>query len=195
MTFRILTVCTGNVCRSPLAERLLRAGIEQRFGPDARAVEVRSAGVGALVGEAMTAPTQALAARYGADGAGHVAQTLASDHVAEADLVLAMTRQHRGAVLRLHPAATRRTFTLRELARLVRLVDPAELSQGSLEERLRALVPAAAAKRGLVPVADPGEDDVLDPYRGTDEMYDAMAAQVVPAVDALLAAVAYDHAS
>lgn len=93
-------------------------------------------------------------------------------------------------MLRLHPAATRRTFTLREMARLLPLVDPATLPEGPLEERLRALVPTAAAKRGLVPVADPGEDDVLDPYRQSEEVYEAMAAQLVPAVTALLDALA-----
>lgn len=48
--------------------------------------------MGALVGEGMTGPTQALAGRYGADGGGHVARVLAGAHVAEADLVLTMTR-------------------------------------------------------------------------------------------------------
>ncbi|WP_446740540.1 arsenate reductase/protein-tyrosine-phosphatase family protein [Ornithinimicrobium sp. CNJ-824] len=46
-TGRILVVCTGNVCRSPLVERLLQQGLDERWGPGA--FEVRSAGTGALV--------------------------------------------------------------------------------------------------------------------------------------------------
>jgi protein-tyrosine phosphatase len=186
MTFRILTVCTGNVCRSPMAERLLRSGLAQRFGDEAAGVVVGSAGTGALVGEEMTSPTQVLVARHGGEAAGHGARALAEQLVAEADLVLAMTRRHRGDVLRLHPRATRRAFTLREAARLAPLVDRAELQVGSLEDRLRALVPAMAAKRGLVPVDDPDDDDVTDPFRRGDEVYEQMAAQLVPAVDAVL---------
>ncbi|UER55299.1 hypothetical protein HJG43_12960 [Kineosporiaceae bacterium SCSIO 59966] len=49
MTFRILTVCTGNVCRSPMAERLLRSGLAARCGEQAAAVEVSSAAVEALL--------------------------------------------------------------------------------------------------------------------------------------------------
>jgi protein-tyrosine phosphatase len=106
--------------------------------------------------------------------------------VAEADLVLAMTRRHRSDVLRLLPRASRRTFTLREAARLAPLVDPAELPDGPLEDRLRALVPALAARRGFVPVEDPADDDVVDPYRRPDAVYREMADQLVPAVEALL---------
>lgn len=186
MTFRILTVCTGNVCRSPMAERLLRSGLAARCGEQAAVVDVSSAGTGALVGEAMTDPTRDLVTRHGGDAAGHRARMLAERMVADADLVLPLTRRHRSAVVTVHPRATRWTFTLREAARLAGAVDPAELPEGPLEERLRALVPALAAKRGLVPVADPAVDDVVDPYRRGDEVYAAMAASLVPAVEALL---------
>lgn len=184
--FRILTVCTGNVCRSPFAERLLRAGLDERFGEAARAVAVTSAGTGALVGEAMTGPAAEVLARHGGDEAGHVARILAEEEVVGADLVLAMARPHRAAVARLQPAATRRTFTVREMARLLPLLDAGQLPVGPLEHRLRALVPAMAAKRGLVPPADPALDDVVDPFRRSDEVYEAMAGQLVPAVTALL---------
>lgn len=185
--FRILTVCTGNVCRSPMTERVLRHELAQRFDGEAATVEVSSAGTGALVGSAMTDPTQALVRALGADAEGHQARALAEPLVAEADLVLAMTRAHRGAVVSLVPRATRRTFTLREAARLASLVEPGELPDGPLADRLRAYVPALAARRGFVPVEHPGDDDITDPFRQSDAVYAAMGEELVPAVRAVLA--------
>jgi protein-tyrosine phosphatase len=188
--FRILTVCTGNVCRSPMVERLLRAGLRERFGAQADDVLVASAGTGALVGEPMTPQTAALVTRLGGNPDRHVARMLEQQMVLDADLVLTLTRQHRSAVAMLVPQATRTTFTLREMARLAPLVEPGELPDALLADRLRALVPAVAARRGFVPVEDPRDDDVLDPYRRSDKVYAQMSDQVVPAVRALVAAVA-----
>ncbi|HZI97068.1 MAG TPA: hypothetical protein VFD41_06030 [Actinomycetales bacterium] len=179
MTFRILAVCTGNICRSPLVERLLAQQL-----PD---IEVASAGTRALVGEPMQPPSRAILERLGGDASGFAARALTQQLVADADLVLALTRRHRSAVVQLHPRATRCTFTLRELARLAPQVTP--LPGATPEERLRALVPAAAARRGFEPVADPADDDVIDPYRRDQGVYDEMAAQSVPAVEALVDAV------
>ena len=64
MSFSILTVCSGNICRSPLAEQLLRVGLTDLAG-----VTVSSAGTIALVGEGMPAEAQALSVRYGATDA------------------------------------------------------------------------------------------------------------------------------
>lgn len=187
-------VCTGNVCRSPMAERLLVAGLRARFGAVADQVVVTSAGTGALVDEAMTPETLALVTGHGGDGAGHRARMLTEPLVAAADLVLAMTRRHRSAVVTLHPPAMRRTFTLREAARLAPLVDPGELPteppDALLADRFRALVPALVARRGFVPVEDPADDDVVDPFRQSQEVYAAMADQLVPAVDTLVTVLA-----
>lgn len=183
---RILFVCTGNVCRSPLAERLLRAGLADRAGDDG--VEVTSAGTRALVGEPMTAETADLVARHGGDPAGHRARQLTADLLAEADLVLALTREHRAAVAQLHPPVVRRVMTLRETGRLAPLVPPGP--GGPPEERWRALVPRLLAARGTVPVRSGTGDDVVDPYRRAQDVYEQCAGQVVPAVTALLDAVA-----
>ena len=175
---RILTVCTGNICRSPLVERLLRAGLADD------GVTVESGGTHGLVGEPMQPPSQALLEQHGGDATGFVARRLTSQMVAEADLVLALTRWHRSEIAQLHPRATRYTFTLRELARIVPSLTP--LPGSTPAERLQALVPAAAARRGFEPVADPADDDVVDPYRREQAVYDEMASVVVPAVRVLV---------
>lgn len=187
---RVLTVCTGNICRSPMAERLLRAGLTERFGDDAAQVEVTSAGTGALVGRPMAVHAAQQLRGLGGDGEGFEARAIQAELVAQADLVLAMTREHRSLVVRLHPGATRRTFTLRELARLVSMVAPDDLPESFADDgpadRLRTLLPAAAAKRGFAPVLDPADDDVVDPYGGRQELYATSAGQLAPAVRTIL---------
>ena len=78
-----------------------------------------SAGSGALVDEPMNAPALRVleAAGYSADG--FRARALTPAVVAESDLVLTATRQHRGKVVRLHPRALRYTFALMDFADLV----------------------------------------------------------------------------
>ena len=187
MAFRVLLVCTGNVCRSPLAERLLSAGLAERSA--SAGVEVSSAGTRALVGEPMTAETADLVVRHGGDPEGHRARQLTRDLLAEADLVLALTREHRAAAAQLHPPVVRRVMTLRETGRLAPLAPLHGLS-GAPEERWRALVPSLLAARGTVPVRSGTGDDVVDPYRRAQDVYEQCAGQVLPAVAALLDAVA-----
>jgi protein-tyrosine phosphatase len=175
----ILVVCTGNICRSPAAERLLAHAL----GPDA-GVDVASAGVRAVVGAPMSAPMVELVEAAGASAAGFTARQLTASLVESADLVLAMTRAHRAAVVELVPAAVRLTFTARELARLLADVDPAALPSGPVPERLAALVPLAAAQRGHR-TADPREDDVVDPYGGGSRLYALAFRQLEPAVRAI----------
>ena len=191
MTFSILTVCSGNICRSPLAEQLLRAGLSSVDG-----ITVHSAGTIAMVGEGMPAEAQALSLRFGAtDAAAHVARQLDEQMIREADLVLGLAREHRRAVVELVPAATRKAFTLREFAHLAVSVLDADLddatsplSDGSASSRLRDAVVATASLRGVVePFDSPDDADVIDPYRQSFDVYEASAAQLVPAVQATVA--------
>lgn len=181
---RVLMVCTGNVCRSPLAEALLA----QVLGD--LPVELASAGTGALVGEQMTEPTQRIAAELGvADPAAHRAKQITEAHVRGADLVLALTREHRRQVVELVPSATRHTFTLRQLARLADLVTADDIEETQSVDpaaRMRRAVEAAAQLRGMSPPIDhPEDDDVIDPYRRSEEVYRESADQLVPAVNAV----------
>jgi protein-tyrosine phosphatase len=172
----VLVVCTGNICRSPAVERLLAHAL----GP-AAGVAVGSAGVRAVVGAPMSAPMVELVEAAGASAAGFTARQVTAPLVEGADLVLAMTRAHRAAVVEIVPAAVRRTFTVRELARLLADVDPGALPSGPVPERLGALLPLAAAQRGRR-TSDPREDDVVDPYGGGSRLYALAFGQLEPAV-------------
>ena len=96
-----------------------------------------------------------------------------------------MTRAQRGLVVELWPAAVRRTFTLREFARLLSWVDPSALPAGTPAERLRAAIPLAAAERGRERTS-PDEDDVVDPFRLSDAVYANSFEQIAAAVDTIV---------
>jgi protein-tyrosine-phosphatase len=92
--FRVLLVCTGNTCRSPLAEAALRDAL----GEDRGRVEVRSAGTSAMEGEPASEGSRRVAEADGFDLSSHRSHRLTREDVRDADLVLVMERHHRAAV-------------------------------------------------------------------------------------------------
>jgi protein-tyrosine phosphatase len=167
---RILTVCTGNVCRSPLAEQLLTAEFS---GLD---VEVSSAGTQALVGRPMDDRAARYSAQLGGDPSSHVARQLTVEHLRDADVVLTAAREHRRAVVETLPRASQFTFTLREFGRLLgtlNIDDQAEIAEAAnSDDRASALIAIMASNRGVVePLENPDDDDIVDPYRQNDEVY------------------------
>ena len=161
--FSILCVCTGNICRSPAAERLLSVSL--RSG-----VEVSSAGTLALAGRRIDSPMDRLLVLGGGDVSGFTARQLREPMLRGADLVLTMTDAHTGDVIEMWPRAVRKTFTFREFAGLLGSIDQAGLPPTTVADRLRAAIPLAAASRR--PVADRTREDVVDPYRQADEVYE-----------------------
>jgi protein-tyrosine phosphatase len=109
---------------------------------------------------------------------------LSEQMLKDANLILTMTRAHRGLVVELWPAAVRRAFTLREFARLLSRVDRSALPDRKPGDRLGAAIPLASAERGNERTS-PGVDDVLDPFRLSDEIYAESFAQMLSAVDAI----------
>lgn len=105
---RVLAVCTGNICRSPAAEFLLR----ERIAKAGRALDARSAGIGALVNHPADETTCALMHGRGLDLSAHRASQLTLEHLRWAELVLVMERHHRDAVLAMDPTARGKTFLL-----------------------------------------------------------------------------------
>jgi protein-tyrosine phosphatase len=166
--FDILFVCLGNVCRSPLAEHLLRRRLDELLGGGVSRVRVSSAGVRALVGEPMNELAEAELRRLGGDPGSFRAHQLTAVAANGADLVLTATRALRSRVLEEAPRALKRTFTIRELAALLRSDVFTEHRVGSTAD----LVTRAASWRGSVTV---DEYDIPDPIGRTPEVHREVA--------------------
>lgn len=185
----ILTVCTGNICRSPLAAHLLATRLADLD------VTVSSAGARAREGMPMTPESAALAVSRGVDPAltaAHGARYLTAAHVRTADLVLAMARDHRREAVELDPSRMRSAFTAREFARLSADVSDQELRAAAAaagadpRERFAAALATIAGRRGItLPPASPEDDDVVDPYGRSAETYERSATELEPGLVAV----------
>ncbi len=105
----ILFICTGNICRSPMAEGLFRRAVQGRG--DFRVV---SAGLGALDGQMPTAHSIAAMDELGIDISGQRSRMLTADLVRSADFIFGMTHSHVDTIALLYPPAAEKTFLLRE---------------------------------------------------------------------------------
>jgi protein-tyrosine-phosphatase len=97
-TYNLLFVCTGNTCRSPLAEAIARRMAGQRGWHH---VAIRSAGTGAVDGGPASDAAVRVAGEHGLDLSGHAAARLSTDLVLWADLVLGMSASHVAAAAEL----------------------------------------------------------------------------------------------
>ena len=181
--FTVLAVCTGNICRSPLAEQLLRAELGDLTGTaGAPLLAFRSAGVQTRDGYPMEPTSARLSAELGGDTTGHLSAKLTEATAGEADLMLAMTRDHLVDASRRHPPLLLRGFTLREFARVLPFV-LAEVPIPDIEDpaaRLRAVVRLAATNRGRAPRGD--GDDIDDPIGRSESTHVRVAQEIAAAV-------------
>ncbi|WP_416902624.1 phosphotyrosine protein phosphatase [Micromonospora echinospora] len=196
--FTVLHVCMGNICRSPMAERLLVLAVRERLRrrelDPARVDDLlhsHSAGTGGWhVGSEMNPPAARQVAARGGDSAGFAARRLRSDQIDAADLVLTATADQHEYVLALRPDAAARTFVTGEFGRLLGGVDvaalpPAEASPEAVYARGTALVAAVHAARGGA-AALPG-DDLDDPWGRGDQCFDRVADEIEETVQPLAA--------
>lgn len=187
--FRILVVCTGNICRSAQAEQLIRARITEGYPGLESVVIVESSGTQALVGSPMPQEAAALSAHYGGNPEHHAARQLTAEQINEADFVLAMAAEHRRAVVRLLPRASRNTFTFTEFAALLEnaagtsLALQTEFAALNLADKLRSAVKWSSARRGYLSPHEASHVDVIDPYRRSNDVYEKSAHQIVEALD------------
>ncbi|WP_306232120.1 hypothetical protein [Agrococcus beijingensis] len=183
--FRVLTLCTGNICRSPQAEQLLRKRIPEAFGRTIiEALDVSSAGTRANDGAAMERWAIAEAQRLGIDDtADHVARRLRRSHALEADLILTMTCDHRDAVTKVTRRVKPKSFTLVEFTCIVEaladrttLASVAPLGPEGFAAFMRGVVVAAGQARATVPLPKPAMLlDIPDPYGYGPEVYRSSA--------------------
>ncbi len=188
----ILTVCTGNICRSPVAALAMAAWMS-----DLR-VDFASAGTRARDGVGMTDEAVDLAEAFSVPrtvAKAHRSRLLTPAHLDNVDLVVAMTREHRRIVVEMDPSRLRVTFTARELARMLDGLDDSVLAAAvrmpaSAPDPQRArfsnIVDALRARRGVTaPPVSPADDDVVDPFGRSVTTYRRSAAELNPGLAAV----------
>ncbi|MGP5599759.1 arsenate reductase/protein-tyrosine-phosphatase family protein [Glutamicibacter arilaitensis] len=162
-TFRLLTVCTGNICRSPLCESLFRNQVSSILN-----LTIASAGLHAVVGAPMDHDAARQLIELGGDPTDLVGEQLTDRHVAASNLILTMTLGQRNELVKKHPRATRRTFSVGEFYLLLQGIrEPASLAE---------LVKAASLNRSRSGVTT--THDVEDPYRKSVEVHRRVALQI-----------------
>jgi protein-tyrosine phosphatase len=205
--FTVLHVCMGNICRSPMAERLLARAVRDRVGaPAEQLVRSVSAGTGGWhEGEEMNPPAARQVHARGGSADGFEARKLRGDFIDEADLVLTATADQYDYVVALRPEAADRTFVMGEFGRLLGAVDAASLPATALPATAPALdaaevKPDGVYDRGVAIVAAvhrlrQGEsplptDDLDDPWGRGDQTFqrigDEIEDTVVPFATLLL---------
>jgi protein-tyrosine phosphatase len=191
--FTVLHVCMGNICRSPMAERLLVVAARELVGDKADdLLLVHSTGTGGWhAGDRMdrSAARQVLA--RGGDVDAFRARQLAAEHIEASDLILTATAEQHEFVLGLAPDAAGRAFVLGEFGRLLPSVDlsalpPAGPDPEAVYARGVALVAAVSVLRGGS-LPQPG-DDLDDPWGRGDGYFGRVADEIERAVRPLATA-------
>jgi protein-tyrosine-phosphatase len=154
-----------------MAEGFLRTTLRRRFGD--RAPTVASAGTTGWEGSGAMPESVEAAEERGVDISGHVARRLTRGDVFDADVVVAMAAEHREAVSRAMPEAADRTFTLKELVRLLEALPPptGPLGPDDLPERVAK---AEDVRRGGF-AGNPHDEDIVDPLGLPLESFRAIA--------------------
>lgn len=168
---KLLFVCTGNICRSPTAERLAVAYAAQH---GIEGLSVSSAGTRAVIGHPIHPEAAQVIEHLGGRTGGFAARQLTPRLAGDPDLVVTMTKAHRDAVLELAPHRLHRTFTLTEAALLVSEYGARRIAD------LAALRPQLSSN--LVA-------DIIDPIGAPREVFTAVGssiAELVPSVMQIL---------
>ncbi|MGH2540487.1 MAG: low molecular weight phosphatase family protein [Actinomycetota bacterium] len=177
----ILVVCSGNICRSPIAEGLMRDALVSRFGSEAPVVS--SAGTIAVDGAPPSEGSVTAADERGSDIAAHRARRLTLDLARAADLIVGMAGEHR-EWLADAPEVAARTFTLKELVRLLGSLP--QVAPGAGPDTLPARVAEASEARARGFAGNPLDEDIADPLGMPLQTYRAVAWELDDLIGRLL---------
>jgi protein-tyrosine-phosphatase len=177
----ILLVCTGNICRSPMALGFLRHQLQQRA---LEGVAVDSAGVSGREGYPPVPETVQALQERGIDITAHQVRRLTRSMIESSDLIIGMAGEHREMVLRLAPLAGPRTFTLKEIVRLLER-DRVQAGDSDPDRRLELAVRRAEELRSSPGYEELLDEDVADPLGLGIEAFRAVAWELADLSDRL----------
>ena len=192
---RILFVCTGNTCRSPMAEGLLR-GMAKKSGLQ---LEVRSAGVAAVDGLPMSDHSLSVLRERGWDGS-FASRRVTAELAAWADVILTMTMSHKRQLVQRFPEAVDKTFTLKEYAAFADAAEAdreRELQRRKSEAYVKLAIgqPLTDEERQLLRDDDlSGKYDIADPFGGSRQEYEETAREIESLLQRIVAQWAADQA-
>lgn len=184
---RILFVCTGNTCRSPLAEGLLRIRVHQ----EGLAAEVRSAGVSAVTGGPISRNSASLLQEAGFKDSIQ-SLSIQESEVKWADLILTMTMGHKRVVIQRFPEAIDKTFTLKEYveddAHILRAIEEREqlVTELELKQALSQTVSVEERSRIYKLEHTIPDYDISDPFGGSLDVYRQTAEEISGSLDKLV---------
>lgn len=136
MVNAILVVCTGNICRSPTGERLLRRAFPHK--------KIDSAGLAALTGQGAERHASAVAEQHGLSLAGHRAQQFTRELAKEYELILVMDRQQLQVISQMAPEVSGKTLLFGHWLGAVEIVDPYRQSPAVFESVYQLMSRATA---------------------------------------------------
>lgn len=169
----VLMVCTGNLCRSPMAEALLRDTAHSH----GCSMEVSSVGTWAYPGNSATTEAIEVLRARGVDLSGHRSRPLERAALAEADLVIAMTSVHRREILAIAPDVDGKLILMKELVELGLEGELPDLSEARLQRLLGA--PRPKWRRAL---------DLDDPIGKPIGAYERTVAEIELGIEVLVTA-------
>ncbi|WP_026208733.1 arsenate reductase/protein-tyrosine-phosphatase family protein [Catelliglobosispora koreensis] len=178
--FTVLHICMGNICRSPMAERLLSLSAGD-------VIYTHSAGTGGWhEGEEMNPPAARQVKSRGGSTDGFAARKLKAEHIDSADLVLTATADQYEYVLALRPDAAAKTFVLGQFGRLLKTVNTDSLPADPYDRGLALVARVDELRAGAPPLR---QDDLDDPWGRGDQVFSRVADEiqdtVVPLADIL----------
>ena len=129
----ILFVCTGNICRSPTAEYLMQSLLTQNN------ISISSAGLNAIIGSPIDATAAQVLADNGIYYQSHTARQLQTSHLLDADIILAMEKNHINTILNLSPEIRGKVFLLGKWQNDREIPDPYKKSRTNYDHTYRLI--------------------------------------------------------
>lgn len=170
---KVLFVCTGNICRSPMGELLF-----PRFF-HADGIETDSAGTQGLIDSPIDPSSGRLMAQDGIDASAFRSKRLMPQIAMGSDLILCFTEHQRQRIVAQTPRVRTRTFLLSDFANLCRYFEQNKLCRGAtIDDRLQEVTNNAPMSRPFIPAAE----EISDPYRKDFPAFQIVHDQIAHAI-------------